>query len=289
MSILFKELAGSPIETYSIEGMKAQRRLLAAFEDRYAVVAALMNTGQLSGPAQAVYPGKPGVIAVRVQVEPFQNTPDNQGTFDDLTADLNSYSGQFVEITVNYELYGDGRNSRLPQAAPGTLLTYRMDFGGEYVALPGQALQWESDATIPVLPEAVPTLRIPITEHNVTWHWVNDPPWDAIRACVGAVNSDSFLGAAAETVLFDGAKADRQFTGLDDLQQPQFGWRITYVFREKAIKALDEDESQVTFGWNHSYRTESAAGPVWDRLVDASGNTLYRRLDFSPLFQYPNS
>ena len=37
MSLTFKELAGSPVETYQPEGMKAERRLLCAYEDRRAV------------------------------------------------------------------------------------------------------------------------------------------------------------------------------------------------------------------------------------------------------------
>jgi hypothetical protein len=218
-----------------------------------------------------------------VRIEPFEKRPDDQGTFDDVTSDLNSYSGQFVEVVVDYALLGGGQ-ARLPQAPDGTLLTYRMDFGGEYMALPGHQLVWQSDGTLPVTPDAVPTLRVPIIEHCVTWHRVVNPPWSAISECIGAVNAATFLGAAAETVLFDGAKAGWQFTGLDDLQQPQFGWRLTYVFREKTIKVLDDDQSQLSYGWNHSYRPDSTDQTHWDRLVDDAGNGMYRTVDFSPLF-----
>ncbi|MGD0897982.1 MAG: hypothetical protein ABR915_09095 [Thermoguttaceae bacterium] len=284
MTLVFKELAGSPVETYDSHGMKAQRRLLCAYEDRRAVVTALMGGTPLGGPSQAAYPDQPNVLAMRVRIEPFEKNPDDQGLFDDLTADLNSYSGQFVEVAVDYELLGGG-SSRLPKVQSGTFLTYRMDFGGEYIVLPGHTLQWQSDATLPVTPDAVPTLRIPITEHHVTWHRVANPPWDAIRDCTGAVNAAAFLGAAAETVLLDGAKAYRQFTGLDNLQQPQFGWRITYVFREKIIKALDDAQNQLSYGWNHSYRPDANNQTHWDRLVDDAGNSLYRAVDFTPLFE----
>ena len=151
---------------------------------------------------------------------------------------MNNYSNQFAQIVVNYELM-DPSNSKLPKAKPGTILTYRMNFGGEYIRLPGQSLYWEGDPTCPVPPDVLPTLRIPVIEHQVTWRRVPAPPWDAIRNCTGAVNNDSFLGAAAETVLFDGAKADREFTGLGDFLEPQFGWRLTYVFREKLIKVVE--------------------------------------------------
>jgi hypothetical protein len=286
MTIPFKELAGSPIESYQPEGMRAERRLLCAYEDRYRLAAALLGSNGLGAPA-VYYPAHPALVPTRIQVEPFEKRPDDRGTFDDLTSDLNSYSGQFVELVVQYEMFGiDGKRPKLPDCEPGTILTYRMDFGGEYVLLPGHALQWQADSTLPVPPEAVPTLRVPITEHHVTWHRVVNPPWDAIRQCVGAVNAGDFAGAAAETVLFDGARADRQFTGLDDLMQPEFGWRITYIFREKTIKVLDENQAQLTYGWNHSYRPEASGGVHWDRLVDADGNTLYRMADFNALFQF---
>jgi hypothetical protein len=288
MTVAFKELAGSPIEVFGIEGIKAERRLLCAYEDRYTVVTALLGDGgEFGGNPQCFYPNCGLARAIRVRIEPFEKKPDDQGAFDDLTADLNGYSGQFVELVVGYEALGlAGHPPHLPAPEQGTFLTYRMDFGGEYVALPGQSLQWQSDATLPVPPEAVPTLRVPIIEHHVTWQRVINPPWDAIRACVGSVNAASFLGAAAETLLFDGAKADRQFTGLDDLQEPQFGWRITYVFREKTIRVLDAANDQATYGWNHCYCSVPLPSAGWDRLVDSQGNAFYRTADFSPLFQF---
>jgi hypothetical protein len=286
MTVLFKELAGSPTETYGPDGLTAQRHLLCAYEDRRAVAAALLGSGsQVGGRSQAGYPGGPGVFAMRVRIEPFEKRPDDQGAFTDLTVDLNNYSNQFAEIVVDYELLDYAGHNKLPHVPTGTILSYRMDFAGEYITLPGQSLQWQSDPTIPVPPDALPTLRIPIVEHHLTWHRVLDPPWDAIRQCAGAVNNADFMGAAAETALFDGARADREFTGLDDSLGPQFGWRVTYVFREKSIKVLDEAGSPQTYGWNHCYR-DTLPDPGWDKLVDQSGNSLYQTADFTTLFDF---
>ncbi len=287
MTLLFKELAGSPTELYGTVGMKAQRRLLCAYEDRLAAVAVLLGQGGvLGGQPAAQYPGRPAAYVIGVRVEPFEKRPDDQGQFDDLTADLNNYSNQFAQLVVEYEMIDSALGLNLPKVYKSTILSYRMDFGGEYIRLPGQALQWQSDATIPVPPEVVPTLRIPIVEHHVTWHRVLDPPWDAIRTCAGAINGADFLGAAAETVLFDGARASREFTGLDSFFAPQFGWKITYVFREKAIKALNGAGGATICGWNHTYRDLPAPSACWDRLVDHCGNTLYATVDFTPLFQF---
>jgi hypothetical protein len=217
-----------------------------------------------------------------------EKRPDDQGACADLCADLNSYSGQWVEVTVDYELVGAGRSDMPPVSAP-TFLTYRMDFGGEYVLLPDYTLSWASDATAPVTPDAVPTLRIPIVEHHLTWHRVASPPWDAIRASVGAVNAATFLSAAAEAVLLDGAQAEPEFIGLDGDNQPCLGWRITYVFREKIFKVLDDDQSEISLGWNDTYRPDADNLSHWDSLVDDAGNSLYRSVDFSQLFEVGTS
>ena len=223
---------------------------------------------------------------MRVRMEPFEKMPDDQGAFADLTADLNSYTNQFAAITVSYDLLDVDGYPYLPDVAPGILLSYHMDFSGETLAVPGVGLQWQSSSTAPVSPDSVPALRVPIVEHHVTWRRVLDPPWDAIRACTGTVNSATFLGAAAATLLFEGAKVDREFTGLDDLQQPQYGWRVSYLFREKAIKVLVASDDTNTYGWNHSYRDAPYPYSGWDQLQDPSGNTLYQTADFTTLFAF---
>jgi hypothetical protein len=283
MTVAFKELAGSPVETYSAEGLKAQRRILVAWEDRHQMAAELLGDGQeFGGMAQAGYPDCSGVVVMQARLEPWPPCPDDQGAFDDVASQLNSYSGKYVQIVADYELL-DASLSRpdLPRPRSGTFLTYRMDFGGEYAALPGETLYWASDAGIPVPPHSVPVVRVPITEHRVTWHRVVNPPWAAIRSCIGTVNDGAFLGAAAETVLFDGAAADKQFIRISQLKQPEFGWRITYVFREKAIHAGGN-----TYGWNHRYRPLPQDNPGWDKLVDKNNNYLYRTADFGALFQF---
>ena len=106
MTILFKELAGSPTETYGSAGMKAQRRLLCAYEDRLAAVAVLLGQGSVfGGRSPASYPGpSDGGAPCEVRVEPFEKRPDDQGEFVDLTSDLNNYSNQFALLVVSYEM-----------------------------------------------------------------------------------------------------------------------------------------------------------------------------------------
>jgi hypothetical protein len=283
MSVPFKELAGSPVELFGPEGMKVQRRLVVAWEDRHRLVAELLGDGyQFGGSPPAGYPGHSGVVAVAVRLEPWSDVPDAQQPFRDVATRLNSYTGRYAQLVVEYELLDTtaGR-ADLPEPPVNTFLTYRMDFGGEYLALGGQSLRWQSDANLPVPPDALPTIRLPITEHHVTWHRVLRPPWGAIRACTGTVNASTFLGAPAETLLFDGAVARKKFLGLAVLRRPEFCWQVQYVFRERAIKS-----GGVVHGWNHRYRGLPANAPGWDRLVDANGEALYRQSDFAALFQF---
>lgn len=172
----------------------------------------------------------------------------------------------------------------LPEPESGTFLTYRMSARAEYIALSGQTMHWASDSSVPVPPDAIGSVRIPVIEHRITWHRAINPPWAAIRQCVGSVNNVPFLGAVAETVLFDGASTQRQFVRLNPLQQPEYGWRIDYTFLERAIHV-----DGATYGWNHRYRSLPQNYPGWDVLLDGNQNALYSTANLATLFQFAAS
>jgi hypothetical protein len=290
MTIAFKELAGSPTETYGPRGLKAVRRVLCAWEDYRALVGELLSNSYVSGDftLSAPYPGYDQVVAAQVKVEPFQANPNDSRGFTDITANLNSYSGQFALLTVTYELLVlVGSKDRMPTLQQGTFLTYRMDFSSQSVAMPGYSLHWDNVPDAPIPPESNPILRVPVVEHHISWHRVDDPPWTAIRNCIGCVNSSTFLGAPADTVLFDGATAGKEFVSLSDLSEPQYSWKLTYVFKEKAVKYSGDPPA--IYGWNDSYRSLPADSPGYDRLLDANDGPLYADVDFSNLFLFEPS
>jgi len=281
MTVAFKELAGSPVETYGIEGLKATRTLLCGWSDRERVVEQLLGDAyEYGGRSRAQYPGKPDIVAMRIRCEPFADDVTPQ-VLSDLTEGLNQYDG-FAKITVNYELLVPSEREDLPAIEAGTFLSYRQDFSVEKLVLPGHSLRWSDQPAVPVPPEIAPTVHVPTIEHRLTWHRVVDPPWTAIRDCVGTLNSRQFMGAAAGTVLLDGASAEREFININDFASPELGWQIGYVFLEKAVKAVGGN----SVGWNHAYRSLPADDPGWDELTDANDQRPYSSTDFQQLFQF---
>jgi hypothetical protein len=281
MTVAFKELAGSPVETYGPDGMKAERVLLCAWDDRELLVEQLLGDGyEFGGSGQTQYPDKPDVVAVRIRCEPLADDLAPQ-VLSELTVGLNRYHG-FAKVRVDYQLLVPADRSDLPTIERGTFLTYRQESSLDGMTLPADALTWVGAPEVEVPEEAVPELSIPIVEHRLDWHRVTEPPWNAIRACIGTVNDAEFLGCVAGTLLLAGVTADAEFTSAGGQINRTRSWRIDYVFSEKAIKTGDG----CVVGWNHAYRSLPVDDPGWDELIDTNGNRPYASGDFSKLFQF---
>ncbi|MCE5301847.1 MAG: hypothetical protein LLF97_01910 [Planctomycetaceae bacterium] len=284
MSIAFKELAGSPTEHYGPEGVRAQRRLVCAWDDRTALVEELLGDGyEFGGCRRANYPGTAHIVAMRAQVEAFADDVVPQ-TLSEVTEGLNTYRG-FAKVTVDYELLASANREDLPTVIEGTFLTYRMRRGWETISLRGDDLQWENEPSAEVPAEAIGAIRIPIVEHRLSWRRVVRPPWTAIRAAAGAVNDAEFLGAAAGSLMFDGAAAEHEFIRISDTDDVEFAWRLEYIFRERNARLLIPG---VMAGWNHQYRPTPIGSANWDRLhsVAQDAHFLYRTCDFGALLKY---
>ena len=234
MTIAFKELAGSPLEHYSSAGMTAQRRLACAWDDRAALVRELLDDNYEFGASNpAGYPGASAVVAARVHIEPLAEDLVEQ-SLTSLTAGLNAYRG-FALLTVDYELLGTAEHADLPRVDASTVLTYRTEPAEETLTLPGDDVLWQGNPSATFPPDAIATLRLPAMRHRLTWHRVVRPPWSAIRASTGTLNSAEFLSVAAGKLLFEGARAERELIQVSELDEPRFGWRIEYLFRENPL------------------------------------------------------
>jgi hypothetical protein len=277
MTVPFKELGGSPQEEYNLEGFRAQREFLIAWEDRDAFAAEVLGIVAQHGASTWVpYPGKPTAFAFRLRYEPFD--PDNPDCkpLTDLTAGLNSYTNSFAKATVEYRTVNPVDREDGPENEAGTHLTYRMSFDVQTAELLPGGWTWEDQPALPAPDGLVIAKAVPGTDHHLTWHQVIFPPWEAIRSLQGKVNATAFLGCPAGTVLFLGAEANKLFrSGLEAGASP-FCWQIHYVFRERAAKQGGQD-----LGWNHFWRPDP---PGWAVLVNAAG-PLYESADLGLLFQ----
>jgi len=232
-----------------------------------------------------------------VEVKPFPDTPDEQAIFDDVTSDLNTYSGKYVRLSIRYDLLATELDLEVGQVPHvdienGTYLTYRMSASGEYWEVPAAACVFlNSDEPVPE--DIGSTLRVPIINHHLTWHRVVNPPWTAIKKCLGCLNGaadTAFPGMADETLLFDApVEATREFLGFDTSNNPNFGYALTYTFCEKIIKAMNSVGELQIYGWNHVYRTLPKNNPGWDVLMDMNGNYQYRTANFASLFKFEQS
>lgn len=283
MAVSFKEFNRSPIENYALDsGMTATRRFGVAWSDRNAFVNELLGDNyEFGGLSQSQYPDRIAVRVVRVRVEPFTSDVEGQ-SLTDIQADLNTYTSLAV-VTVEYGIRTADmpRAPSLPAVPEGTYVEYSLDFGVEQMDLPGLAFTWTDQPAQPVDPQATPSIIVPLLQHRLTWHRVTNPPWTAIRDASGTVNNASFLGVAAESLLFAGAQSERVFTGVDGHDEPQFAWRLVYTFQERTINYTGN-----TYGWNHTYRSLPNTSPGFDKLVDANGENPYGTSTFTDLFDF---
>ncbi len=114
MTIAFKELAGSPIESYGPDGVQAERRLLCAWDERRLLVQQLLGDGyEFGGSSRATYPGTDNVVAMRARVEAFGDDVVKQ-SLTQLTEGLNAYHG-FAKVTISYELLVPSDRADLPR------------------------------------------------------------------------------------------------------------------------------------------------------------------------------
>jgi hypothetical protein len=277
MPVPFQEIAGSPIEEYSLEGFYARREFVLAWEDRDAFAVEVLGAAVTHGGSTWVgYPGKRSVYAVKLRYEPLDPDGLDQKTLAGLAAGLNSYSHSLAKAIVEYRTTSGRDRTDGPENEPGTHLTYRMNCVAEYQALSPRGWQWEDDPS-QVLPDDPPLARrVPMTEHHLTWQQVVNPPWEAIDRLQGTVNAQPFLGCAAETLLFEGAEANKLYRAGIAAAASTFCWQIHYRFLQRAVK-----QGGQTVGWNHGWRGEPAG---WARLINSRG-PLYDRADFASLFQ----
>lgn len=285
MAVAFEELDNSPEIRFADGRLVATRRLKIDWADRFDFLIELYGGyrfvgGQFVFTPPAPFPAVPQAFVTDVEVAPFPPDRPDGSAVQTLAGGTNAYP--FAVVTATYRIqFDDNNQSRddLPQVPEGTFLTYRGDLGSEYTSIPGRVWNWKV-AGDPKLPADVnPGLLVPTEDFTLTWHRVPRPPWDAIRDLRGTLNDATFLNHAAGTVLFLGARTERDFqlqdTGL---------WRLEYQFKVREVPSTASPA--VRYGWNRFYREEAVGGEHWLEIEDADGNPPYVSGNFHQLFQF---
>lgn len=307
MTIVFKELAGSPEEKYSMTGFSATRKLLCAWNDRNALVRELLGDNEeFAGNTSVSYPGRHDIRVTDINIVPWEKVPNTTYVdgvaveFTDVATEVNAYTSQQAHLTVGYQWMIDGSNAlpnpRSMDIEPDTFLTYTRKLSGEYHTQPGRNIAWSDDPNIPIPKDALPTIRVPITEHHLTWSRVTSPPESAMTKAMGKINATAWSGYSAETMLFEGATMKREFVGFPDNDPVAGGagswgtWEVGYVFREKLMGFNFNNFAGVNgipLGWQHTWRVDGTTSG-YAKLETPDGKGLYREAsnaEFDALFK----
>ena len=236
MSIAYKELTGSPVEQYGADGMTATRQFICAWDDRDSFVQDILGEGYQSGVSNPVrYPGTADIVAIKVKVEPLADDLEIQD-LGDLAGGLNSYRG-FAKVTVSYgkPTVSSTLNVVAGIASQSTFI-YSTELTYDTVTLPGE------NYICPAIPKSRfhprHKARSVFRSQNIF------SPGKACRICLGlrsetakALGTTPISGAAAGTLLFDGAKAKGVFSSISSLSECPAGCDLEYTFRENPFAA----------------------------------------------------
>lgn len=261
------ELNRSGTMEFSPQGRRAQRIFrVTPYTDAEAFCVQKLGSQRLGSdelvlrtPPEA-FASNSSLYALRCRVEGLgKPQTDVEGNID--------YDGG-AKITVEYgtlpfrTVSGSGSPDD-PQSQ--TFLTEEISFNAEFLSLPQQKFQWQSDSEELGNEDVSPGKLVPKAEWVLTRHHVPSLPRETIFAALGKVNSTPLSGAAAETLLFAGAQARREISS-----EGEPSWKITYTFLYNAQTH------------NKFFR---GATNQWEQVVTKEGSHLvYQQTDLKQLF-----
>jgi hypothetical protein len=280
MPVDFEELEGSPKISVSRRGMSGVRVFKINWSDWPDFLGELWGYwvavgGQSTYTPAASFYGLPGMWPSDIQVDPFQPDSPLESSIS-LAGSQANYN--YARVTVTYKPFPVS-DRRMPQVPNGTFLIATGDVAAQYMALPGRTWKWPDGTTVE--DDFTPGILIPEESINLSWRWVPQPPWTAMRQTRGCVNNSTFMGYDAEQVLFVGANWEREFQVNDTPL-----WRVDYKFQVKTVQSTLDPGT--VYGHNYFYRRDAGAGnDNWQRIVSVqTGAAPFQSADLSQLFQF---
>ena len=241
----------------------AVRTMLCAWEDRVTIINQIRGGGEEVG---GYYFYTPSVVYPDATFLPFDSVhveglPGENGLSVGPNG-LVAYKYARLRITYKSLDYFDGVTN-------GTM---SLDFATQTIGLPRSVPTYQFPDGTPLAPQDSPSIRVGIVTIVQTRKNLAALPTSLVQSLAGCVNSISFLGGSAGTVLFDGAHADRRLTTLG-----AENWDMTYKFL------------YLSTGWNNLLQPSSkvsgssAVGTFQQVTRISGGQTMYTTADLSPL------
>lgn len=138
-----------------------------------------------------------------------------------------------------------------------------LDATAEFLALPKGTWKYLEGEEEVIIEESTGKL-VCFTEHTRTLHRLKKDPMNTIRACIGKINADVWLGAARGTVLFLGGSTTKTWTSAG-----QTPFSLVMKFKEKPIN------------WNYVMGKDGVWHLVHDTLTGEK--RMYEYADFNAL------
>ena len=261
ITVPYKELHDGLDESVDLVGVYATKKYLVAWKDRWQfmkdVAGKTVMVGTPTSPilirqAPLAYPDNQNLYANGVSVKPLGishcTTP---GSYDQ------------AEITVTFSTPSfDYENQQGAQNTVYRTISYNCS--AQIMSLPESSCVFSTGGQPP---KQTPGFLIPTVEISITSHQVPYLACDQIFPLVGSINIALFYGCSTGTLMFMGARANRQATS-EGFQ----AWELEYVFNFRP------------YDWNKFFNPQRGVG--WDYLLfNSSGppTYLYNYADFTTL------
>lgn len=264
-TVPFAELVGAPKLSRRITANRKKRGETRAGIIKWVDIDLMFAQCLPPPPAlPGVHPTVPYLFVEQIDVSPWPQQPGAaQYTFDSNIVNYNE-----AIVVVKY--------APLPYDST-TLVTRKSTYSAEVQLIPASGAKWQ-DTGDPVKSGDTQSGKvIPMVDHTFEFHRVpptKETSLDAtVRSFVGQINTSTYSGIPAETLLFKGASKS---WAIDSSGQQTFTYGMQ--FKERNLKIGNE-----TKGWNDFFRNEDG---TYQTLLTKDDETIYSTTSqFSSLFQ----
>lgn len=191
ITIEHRELDGFPQEQRTLEGLRATRKLVCAWSDRYLLRGALVGEGSVARPQTYPYNINWGAVVRGVTVEPFGGQKRGAVTEGSTPS---SYLASYDEalLTVEYGTPTGRDEPKIDESSPGpeSYFVETLDLGIEHIQLDHSKFKW-SGSDNPLEAGEAPSKVIATGSYSITHYYTPYAP-DAIDSLAGKVNSGTY-------------------------------------------------------------------------------------------------